>query len=539
MTIDNKRNSFKTRTSENLIFHERVIRSAENQPSVLSITDSSGWKLTNAEFVHRSNVLAKKIECKTGGTEAIGLLLPTSCSAAVATLAVLTIAKIPVFLNYTSSVESVNHAIEKSQIRLIISSRQFINTLRFSVNSEFLFIEDVFESKSARNISGTEDVNISRASELRNKDRVLPGAGDSLDSTATIVFSSGSTGTPKGVILSHNNLNSNINSVIGALKVQEDDVILGSLPFFHSFGFLATFWLPLYYSIPVVYHSNPMDAGKIGELVAAHGCSILFATPTFLQSYVRKCSAIQFKSLRLVITGAEKLPRKTAELFFDKFGIMPVEGYGCTELSPVVSINVPETLEDMGTKCGKPGSVGKAIPDVEVKIIDPETKEELGPNQEGLLLVRGPNVMQGYLGEPEKTDEVLQDGWYNTGDIARIDGEGYVYITGRYSRFSKIAGEMVPHGGVEEEIHKVLGVSETRVIVTGVPDTRKGERLIVLHLPIKKTPRQIVDNLRKDGLANLWIPKSRDFFQIEEIPLLGTGKLDLKRVNETAIKLAT
>ena len=263
-----------------------------------------------------------------------------------------------------------------------------------------------------------------------------------------MLFSSGSTNLPKGIVLSHGNLNSNIKSVTEVLDLGEEDRILGSLPIFHSFGFLATMWLPLFLNIPVIYHPNPLDAVNIGSLIRKYKCTILFATPTFLLSYIRKCSRTDFQSLRMVITGAEKLPPQIARQFFEKFGILPMEGYGCTELSPVVSINVPENLKNIGKSCGKEGSVGKAIPCVQLKIIDPDTHDELKANAEGLLLVKGPSVMQKYLNDPEKTNEVLQDGWYNTGDIAKIDErKGYLFITGRLSRFSKIAGEMVSHGG--------------------------------------------------------------------------------------------
>ena len=530
--------STKNLYSDSVFFHEQIIKMARTKPSVLSITDSSGWRLSNAELVIRSRALAKEVERKTEGMSYIGLLLPTSASAAIAALAVLTIGKVPVFLNYTSSHTSLNYAITKSEIRIIITSRQFLDTLRFTPETDFLFLEEILESENVKKIL-KDVINSDDASYFAEEHFPIPGSSNSLDHTATVVFSSGSTGTPKGVVLSHRNLNANVNSVLQVLNVDDDDVILGSLPFFHSFGFLATFWLPLYHGLRVVYHWNPMDATKVGELIETYRCSILFATPTFLQAYIRKCSAKQLESLRLVITGAEKLPQKTADSFFKKFGVMPTEGYGCTELSPVVSINIPDKQEDVGSKCAKLGSVGKALPDVEARIINPESKEVVEAAEEGLLLIKGPNVMQGYLGEPEKTNQVLQDGWYNTGDMAWMDSKGYIHITGRYSRFSKIGGEMIPHGGIEEEIHKVLGIFETHLVVTGVSDTRKGERLVVLHLPLEQTPEQIVDGLRKQGLANLWIPKSKDFYPVEKIPLLGSGKLDLKRINDLAIELTT
>jgi acyl-[acyl-carrier-protein]-phospholipid O-acyltransferase / long-chain-fatty-acid--[acyl-carrier-protein] ligase len=359
----------------------------------------------------------------------------------------------------------------------------------------------------------------------------------SVDDTATVLFSSGSTGTPKGIVLSHRNLISNLISVSEVLDLQKDDIMLGSLPFFHSFGFIGNFLLPLYHGMTVIYHNNPMDAETIGELIREHQCTTLFATPTFLKAYTRKCSPEQMKSLKLVIAGAEKLTSNISNRFTGKFGITPIEGYGCTETSPVVSINVPAFGSEIGQKVGKSGSVGRPIPGVTAKIVDPDAREAFDTDQEGLLLVSGPNIMQGYLGEPERTREVLQDGWYNTGDMARIDADGYIFITGRYARFSKVAGEMVPHGGIEEEINNILGLTEPRVVVTGVADPVKGERLIVLHLSIDKTPDEIVEELRHRGLPNLWIPKSKHFYHVTEFPILGSGKIDLQALRDLADEL--
>ena len=516
-------------------FSERIFRVATNQPSLLAMKDSSGVTLSVGELADQSKRIAGQLHKRSSGMQYIGLLLPTSVNAAVVSLAALSVDNIPVFLNYTSSKDSINHAIAKCEMRLIISSQKFLETLRLSFEAEILFVEDILNSSYPETAAAICPSPLEKNTFEGNG--AYPNRPQSVNGTATVVFSSGSTGTPKGVVLSHKNLDSNANSVLKVLRVEDSDTILGSLPLFHSFGFLAAFWLPLYRNIPVVYHSNPMDAATIGRLVKEHQCTILFATPTFLQAYIRKCSADELKSLRTVITGAEKLTQRIANQFFDKFGVMPIEGYGCTELSPVVSINVPEFHVDVGKTYGKFGSVGKPLPGVTVKTVAPETGEELPTGHEGLLWVQGPNVMQGYLGEPEKTREAIHHGWYNTGDMAKVDEDGYIFITGRYSRFSKIGGEMVPHGGIEDEIHSILGVSETKVIVTAVPDSKRGERLIVLHLPIEKTPDQIIVGLRQRGLTNIWIPKSKDFYPIEDIPLLGSGKLDLKQVSELSLKL--
>lgn len=258
------------------------------------------------------------------------------------------------------------------------------------------------------------------------------------------------------------------------------------------------------------------------------------ATPTFLMTYVKKCPPESFKSLRYVVVGAEKLKAAVAEAFEEKFGITPLEGYGCTELSPVAILNIPDfemkRIKQVGNKRGK---VGHPIPGVVVKITDPESGASLPPGKEGLLLVKGPNVMLGYLGEPNKSSEVIREGWYVTGDIATIDHDGFVAITDRLSRFSKIGGEMVPHIKIEEEIQKALGAVGTVCVVTSVPDDKKGERLVVL-CTVPVDPGLLAEQLSAAGLPNLWIPKKDSFFQIPEIPMLASGKVDLKGIQELA-----
>ncbi|HQH28981.1 MAG TPA: AMP-binding protein, partial [Oligoflexia bacterium] len=309
----------------------------------------------------------------------------------------------------------------------------------------------------------------------------------SRDDIATVIFSSGSTGEPKGVLLSHANISANIKSIYEIYQFKADDCVAGVLPFFHSFGFTGTLWLPLLGGFRAAYHHNPLDAAAVGRLVEEHQATMLMSTPTFLLGYIRRCGPEQFKSLRYVMTGAEKLKERIAESFVEKFGIVPREGYGCTELSPLAIANIEgysgkdtsgrDNVQQVGQKLG---TVGHPIPGVAVRIVDPDRFSPLPVGAEGLLLVRGANVMRGYLGHPERTKEVMRDGWYVTGDIARIDEDGFVTITDRLSRFSKIAGEMVPHVRIEEAIHKALGEHDNAHVVTAVADEKRGEKLVVL-----------------------------------------------------------
>jgi acyl-[acyl-carrier-protein]-phospholipid O-acyltransferase/long-chain-fatty-acid--[acyl-carrier-protein] ligase len=357
------------------------------------------------------------------------------------------------------------------------------------------------------------------------------------DSLATVIFSSGSTGNPKGVMLTHRNILANVDAIEQVYQLAADDVLVGVLPFFHSFGFTGTIWLPMLGGFGVVYHPNPMDAKAIGELAGRHKATVIISTPTFCSSYIRKCEVEQFKHLRYAIVGAERLREPIAAAFKEKFGVDLMEGYGCTEMAPVVAVNVPDVKDGAERQRGtRVGSVGHPLPGVAVKVVDPVTGE--GPlfGQEGLLLVKGPNRMQGYLEDPERTDEVVRDGWYVTGDIATIDEAGFVRITDRLSRFSKIAGEMVPHMKIEERLQELLG-EEHGCVVTSIPDDAKGERLVAIYTDPRVTPQQLWEQFGKTDLPKLWIPKRDDLLRVESIPTLGTGKVDLRGVRQLALDL--
>jgi acyl-[acyl-carrier-protein]-phospholipid O-acyltransferase/long-chain-fatty-acid--[acyl-carrier-protein] ligase len=313
-----------------------------------------------------------------------------------------------------------------------------------------------------------------------------------------------------------------------------------------------TLCLPAILGIGVVFHANPLDGKTIGPLVRDFNVTFLLSTPTLLQIYMRNCTPAHFGSLRTVITGAEKLTERLATAFEDQFGIHPMEGYGCTECAPVVAVNTPDFRASGHRQIGgKRGKIGHPLPGISVRIVDPESMKTVPAGQPGLMLVRGPNVMRGYLGLPEKTSDVLisdgnhktssaamEDRWYVTGDIAAIDEDGFLQITDRLSRFSKIGGEMVPHGKVEEKLHEAAGVMEPAFIVTGVRDQKKGEKLVVLHKMDDDALRHCLAKLAQTDLPNLWRPRPDCYLRVESFPYLGTGKLDLCRVREMAQCLA-
>ena len=357
------------------------------------------------------------------------------------------------------------------------------------------------------------------------------------DELMTIIFTSGSTGRPKGVMLTHRNIGSNIEAVDQLVRLAPEDVLLGILPLFHSFGYTVTMWTVLSLPPKGIYHFNPLEAREVGKLCRKHGATIMVTTPTFVRSYLRRCEREDFATLDVVFAGAEKLTSELADAFEERFGVRPVEGYGATELSPVVAGNCPPSRAVSQARAGvKEGTIGRPLPSVIVKIVDLESGADLGPNREGMLWVSGPGVMKGYYGRPELTAEVLRDGWYVTGDVATIDEEGFIRITGRISRFSKLAGEMVPHVRVEEAIREILGYEEDelKVAVMAVPDPKKGERLVVLYTELGQRPEQICRALA-GRLPPLWVPSPDSFCQVEAIPVLGTGKLDLSRLKELAL----
>jgi acyl-[acyl-carrier-protein]-phospholipid O-acyltransferase/long-chain-fatty-acid--[acyl-carrier-protein] ligase len=525
--------AWRRRADNRTMLHTRFFETAKRRWAQPAMADSTGQSLTFGRALVGALLFARLIRRRTEGQPRVGLLLPASVGGALANIATLAAGRVPVNLNFTVGAEAMDAAISQAGIRTVLTSRAFITKASIEPRPDMVYLEDLRkEIGGVAKILALLEARLLPASWLAR--RHGGGAGTSPDDVATIIFSSGSTGIPKGVVISHRNILANVESLAQVYPVGGDDCFIGVLPLFHSFGFTGTFWFPLLQGARVAYHPNPMDAKTIGELAEQHRATMLISTPTFCQSYLRRITKEQFATLKYAIVGAEKLREPIATAFEQKYGVSLMEGYGCTEMSPVVAVNHPDASAGRGRQIGnKFGSVGHPIPGVAAKIVDRETGEEPLINREGRLLVKGQNLMQGYLDQPERTAEVIRDGWYVTGDIGYIDEDGFIFITDRESRFSKIGGEMVPHVKVEEAVNVALG--EVASAVTAVPCETRGERLVAFYAKPDVTPDELWQRLNDTDLPKLWLPRRDSLVPIPEIPTLGTGKIDLRRLKDLAV----
>ena len=510
------------------------------------VADAQGTELNNVKFIAAVLSFAKVLKTKLRGQRHVGVLLPSSAAGAIVNMALFVLGKVPVNLNYTLSAESMQKALAKAQIDTVLSSAKFLDKLTakgFDFNAiladKLLFAEDIAKglNKTAKTHAFLTAL---FAPQWWIKLRYF--ADVKLDDTATILFSSGSEGDPKGIELSHKNLLTNIKQVSELLNFRRDDVILNSLPIFHSFGLTVTTLLPLCEGVKMVSVADPTDGATIGKMSAKHGVSILFGTSTFFRLYTRnkKLHPLMFQNVRIVIAGAEKLKTDVKDAFRLKFGLEIHEGYGTTETAPVAAVNVPNILEKDSLKeltFTKEGTVGLPLPGTIIKIVDPDTLNELKTGEDGLILIGGGQVMKGYLDDPEKTAEVIAelDGvrYYKTGDKGHIDEHGFVTIVDRYSRFAKIGGEMISLGAVEANLSQAIG-EDAVFVATAVNDDKKGESVVLL-VKSELTLSDIQQRIKALNIPPIMLPS--EIFLVDEIPLLGSGKIDFKRAKLLATEL--
>jgi acyl-[acyl-carrier-protein]-phospholipid O-acyltransferase/long-chain-fatty-acid--[acyl-carrier-protein] ligase len=539
MIVEMSAGRAKARAETVLPLHRRFVRSAARHPFRSCLIDTTGAQprmLNRGKVFAGAVCLSRWLKPKLGDVPMVGVWLPQSVGGVLTNLAIAFLHKTAVNLNYTAGGENIRSAARQCGLRHVLTSKRFLQRVPLDLGPD---VEIVPLEDALAGITSAQRVRAFLSAIL------LPGwfldwrlalrnhrPGD----LATVIFSSGSTGEPKGVMLTQLNIASNVEAFVDHVDFTHRDRVLGVLPFFHSFGYTVTLWGALTAGATTVYHPDPRAAKEIGELCRTHGCTLMGATATFLRLYLRRCQPEDFKTMRLLVCGAEKLPPALVGEFQEKFGVEPLEGYGCTELSPVVSVNLPDVTVNGVTQVGrKIGTIGHPLPGIAARIVDTEILSPIGLDREGLLLVTGPNVMKGYLGHEDMTKAKVRDGWYDTGDVGKMDGDGFITLTGRLQRIAKIAGEMVPLELLEEEMHKALGTADRVFAVTAVPDKKRGERIVVLYVAHEGLDLSVLlKRLSERGLPNLWIPDERDFFRIPELPILGSGKLDLKRLKDLA-----
>ncbi len=511
-----------------------LVRGARRHPFRLLMADANTPRVTFISALIKSIYLARRLGKVWEGQRFVGILLPPTVGGALVNFAASLMGKIPVNLNYTTSESTIIKCMEQAGVTTVVTARAFLEKVPLKLPGMVLLEEVAAKPKLHEKLMAAL---MAWTFPVQAIEKALGGLAFSptLDDLATVIFSSGSTGEPKGVMLTHFNIVSNIDQMGQVFMLNKHDRVMSILPLFHAFGYTVLLWLPPVLGIGSIYHPNPLDARAVGELTQKYRCTLLVATPTFLQTYMRRCTREEFNSLQYMIVGAEKLPMRVADAFEEQYGLAPLEGYGCTECAPVVAVNCREYREpgfrQVGTKRGK---IGHPLPGISVKIVDPETMETLPLGEAGLLLVKGPNVMLGYFGRPDKTAEVIRDGWYITGDIASLDEDGFLTMSDRLSRFSKMGGEMVPHLKIEEILHRLAGVTEQAFAVTAIPDEKKGERLAVLHTLDEEKLEDVLRKLAEEDLPALWKPRPNQFYRVEALPYLGTGKIDLGRVRQIA-----
>ena len=507
-----------------------VVRGLARHPFRTAVIEGmDGSSLSRSKLLGAAAALSRYLrrECPE---KRIAIVLPASKGGMLANLAVVLAGKVPVGLNFTSGHAALARAQEIAGLTTAISATAFGKRIpHFPWPARCIQLDELLP-KMKRQIFFWWLAAILLPGAILVRLLGLPREGDHEE--AVLLFTSGSSGDPKGVILSHRNLVGNVAQFRVVLEATSEDLILASLPFFHSFGCTVTLWFPLIDGVPVVTFPNPLEAGKCAELIEKYRVTVVLAAPTFLRGYLRRAERAQLTSVRLTITGAEKLPRHLAETFEERLGKEVFEGYGLTETSPVVSVNLPDPVAARPGETfqpgNRPGSVGKLVPGLAPEIRDPETGAKLSLHQPGMLWLRGPNIFEGYLDDPARTAEVIQNGWLKTGDLGRFDEDGFLFIEGRLSRFSKIGGEMVPHETVEHQIAAALSLSpegERNLAVASVADEQKGEALVLLTT-IEIDQATLRTQLHQAGVPNLWIPKT--VLRVEKIPVLATGKLDLR-----------
>jgi acyl-[acyl-carrier-protein]-phospholipid O-acyltransferase/long-chain-fatty-acid--[acyl-carrier-protein] ligase len=497
-----------------MILHEQFIRMAKKNPARMAIIDRTlDRRVTYSKALIGSIILSKRF--KKESSNFIGVMVPTSAGCTLATLGVLMSGHTPVMINYSTGAETnARYAQQKCGFSTIITSKALLEKIGCPKLEGMIFLEDIMAG-----ITTGEKIKAALISKLPVSAIIKLTYKGKEDDIVAMLFTSGSEKDPKAVPLTNRNISSNIESFGGYVGIGDKDTILANLVFFHIFGLTVNLWVPLYYGITMITYANPLDFVTVSKIAREEKPTMMVGTPSFFWGYLHKSEPGDFKSVRIMVSGADKCPDALREGYIKKHGVTLLEGYGATETSPVISVNSHEF--------NRPGSTGKPIPGVLVRIEHLESGEECRPGEIGKILVKGPSVMAGYYKDPQLTEEALKDGWYNTGDMGYFDEEGYLYHSGRFKRFVKIGGEMVSLVKVENTLEKHLpaGVS---CCVVDVHDEVKGSSIIAT-VTIEVNKSEILKKMGEE-LPNIALPKH--FVVIRDLPMMGTGKIDFRSVTK-------
>lgn len=501
-----------------MILHHEFIKTAKKHAKKPAIIDkTTGRDLTFERTLIASLILTKKIRKYEEGY--IGVMVPTSAGCFLTVLGIVMAGKVPVMINYsTGAAQNCRYAQDKCGFKTILTSRALCEKIGCEMVPGMIFLEDIMKQISPFEKIGAALKSKGSASAII---RSLPESD--IEDVIVILFTSGSEKDPKAVQLTHRNIGSNIRDVTAVLNLTDQDLWMAILPLFHVFGYTTNFWVPMTIGMTTVTYANPLDYKGIPGIIREHKATIIAGTPIFFSGYLRESKPGDFESLRLLVAGADKVPDALREGFKTKHNLELLEGYGATETSPVISVNLVER--------NRPGSIGPVLPSVQVKITDIQTGETKATGEEGKILVKGDLVMKGYLDDIEETSLRIEDGWYDTGDMGMLDEDGFLWHRGRLKRFVKIGGEMVSLVRSENVLEQVLPEG-VECCVVEVPDSLKGARLVAA-VTEKVNEREMIKRMGK-YLAPIEIPKI--FIVIPEMPKLGSGKINFRAIGEMVRK---
>ena len=519
-----------------------LVKSMKANPKAEIIDGMTHSTLPFFKVLGVSMTVAKLL--KERGDKRIGVILPPGPGGTIGTLSCLLAGATPVLINYASSKAAFESTVRQAGLKTFITARKFmqkLDTFPWPPQEQLIIVEDLLKGLNKKAL--ITNVLMAKAAPASVICKMFDTDARRNNDEAVMLFTSGSSGEPKGVVLTHRMLLANVAQCANRIPLT-DERFLASLPIFHSFGLTVTMMLPLLTGYSFCAYPNPTDARSLCDLCKRYGLTIVCATPTFARAMLRRADADTFKTAKYFIVGAEKLPPDLEAEFKERCGVQLLEGYGLTEAAPVCSVNVPNAEMIPGSAFYVPGhvsrTIGQPLPGIAVKITDvDDDSKELPLTEQGMIWFKGANIFTGYVGKADLNPTIFKDGWFKTGDIGRMDLNGFITLGGRLSRFSKIGGEMVPHEGVEQALTEILNIDPTaeggvQIAIAGVSDPQKGEALVLLSALDEhqrtSEEKQILQSIRnamnERQIPTLWAPKY--IVPVEAIPILPTGKLDLR-----------